>query len=120
MISHSTAQDHGLRGRYRVGFQGKYDLRLVGAVNTLVVEGAGGVGNQCNGLYRLDGSFNGKPMFKQDLAMAEKESIDFWTSKVKVSNITASGPLYLEIQPSILATLEVQASACSSILPLWF
>ena len=58
--------DDGSTGHYRVGAEGKYDLMVLGRVDALVVEGAGGVGSQCNGLYNLNGSFAGKPMFKKD------------------------------------------------------
>lgn len=58
--------DDGSTGHYRVGAEGKYDLMVLGRVDALVVEGAGGVGSQCNGLYNLNRSFAGKPMFKKD------------------------------------------------------
>ncbi|CAE7662322.1 Ufd4 [Symbiodinium pilosum] len=57
--------DHGLRAKYRVGAEGKYDLRLVGRVTSVLVQGAGGVGDSCNGRYHIEGCFNGKPKFKK-------------------------------------------------------
>ena len=62
--------DDGSTGHYRVGAEGKYDLMVLGRVDAIVVEGAGGVGSQCNGRYSLNGSFAGKPMFKKDSGSA--------------------------------------------------